>query len=44
MFKKPDDLAKFATYVVQDDFNYTYSYQVNYKGASKVFRPSEAIM
>ena len=43
VFKKPDDLAKFATYVVQDDFNYTYSYQVNYKGTSKVFK-SEAIV
>lgn len=40
-FSSPDDVARFATFVEDDDFNYHYSYQVNYKGASKIFQSEE---
>lgn len=40
-FTKTDDVARFATYVENDDFNYNYSYQVNYKGAAKIFQSEE---
>jgi hypothetical protein len=40
-FTKTDDVARFASFVEDEDFNYTYSYQVNYKGASKIFQSEE---
>ncbi|WP_452223650.1 hypothetical protein [Lacinutrix chionoecetis] len=40
-FSKADDVAHFASFIKDDDFNYTYSYQVNYKGASKIFQSEE---
>lgn len=40
-FTKTDDVARFATYIKDDDYNYSYSYQVNYKGAAKIFQSEE---
>ena len=40
---KTDDVARFATYIKDDDYNYTYSYQVNYKGAAKIFQSEEIL-
>ena len=34
----PDDLGKFATFVENDDWNYTYSYQINYRGQSRIYQ------
>lgn len=42
-FSSPDDIARFATYVKDDDFNYSYSYQVNYIGAAKIFQSKEIV-
>ena len=36
-----DDLAKFAAYIENDDWKYTYSYQVNYRGESRQFQSEE---
>jgi hypothetical protein len=36
-----DDLGKFAAFVEGDDWTYTYSYQVNYRGASQQFQAPE---
>ncbi len=35
------DVAQFASFIKDDDFNYTYSFQVNYKGSSKIFQSEE---
>lgn len=40
-FTSANDVARFATFIEDDDFNYNYSYQVNYKGASKIFQSEE---
>lgn len=40
-FTSPDDVAQFASFIEDDDFNYTYSYQVNYEGASEIFQSEE---
>lgn len=36
-----DDLAKFAAFIENDDWKYTYSYQVNYRGESRQFQSKE---
>ena len=36
-----DGVAKFATFVEGDDWNYTYSYQINYRGESRQFQSPE---
>ncbi|MGV1004993.1 MAG: hypothetical protein ACOYEV_09560 [Candidatus Nanopelagicales bacterium] len=36
-----NDVAKFAAYVENNDWNYTYSYQVNYRGESRQFQSPE---
>lgn len=40
-FTKPDDVHRFATYVENNVWSYKYSYQVNYKGSSKIFQSEE---
>lgn len=35
--RKPEDVDKFTTFIANDSYKYTYSYQVNYKGASERF-------
>ncbi len=35
------DVAKFASFVEADDWNYSYSYQVNYRGESRQFQSPE---
>lgn len=37
-FMKPDDIAKFRSYTENDVWKYKYSYQVNYKGESRIFQ------
>ena len=37
-FKNPDDIKKFATYIENNNWNYTYWYEVNYKGESRTFK------
>ncbi|TMM42020.1 MAG: hypothetical protein E6F99_01675 [Actinobacteria bacterium] len=41
VLKSPDDIGKFATYVEDDDWNYTYSYQINYRGESRVYKSAQ---
>ena len=36
-----DDLGKFAAFVVEDDWKYKYSYQVNYRGQSRRYQSPE---
>ena len=38
VFNKADAIAKFATFVEDDDFSYVYSYQVNYEGTARTFQ------
>lgn len=33
----PDQIGKFASFVANDDYNYEYSYRVNYKNQSRAF-------
>lgn len=35
--RKPDDVDKFTTFIANDSYKYTYSYQVNYKNSSQRF-------
>ncbi len=35
------DVAQFASFVENEDYKYTYSYQVNYKGSSRVFQSKQ---
>jgi hypothetical protein len=37
----PDAVGKFAAFVVNDDWKYKYSYQVNYRGQSRTFQSPE---
>ncbi len=41
VLRAPADMGKFATYVENDNWEYTYSYQVNYKGHSRIFQSEE---
>jgi hypothetical protein len=41
VFRKPDDVGHFATFVEQDNWKYTYSYQINYKGESRIYQSPE---
>jgi hypothetical protein len=41
MLRKPDEIGHFATYVENNNWNYKYSYQVNYKGESRIFQSEE---
>ena len=41
VLNSPDDVAKFAAYVVDDDWKYKYSYQVNYRGQSRRYQSPE---
>ena len=36
-----DDVGKFATFVNDDNWKYTYSYQVNYRGESRIYQSPE---
>jgi hypothetical protein len=36
-----DDVGKFAAFVENDDWKYKYSYQINYRGASRQFQSPE---
>jgi hypothetical protein len=40
-FTKPDDIAKFETFVENNVRKYKYSYQVNYKGVAQAFQSPE---
>ncbi len=40
-FLKPDDVAKFETFIENDVRKYTYSYQVNYKGSAQAYQSPE---
>jgi hypothetical protein len=35
---KPDQIGHFATFVENDNWEYTYTYQINYKGESEVYQ------
>lgn len=37
-FTSPDDMGHFASYVENDNWKYTYNYQVNYRGAARIFQ------
>jgi hypothetical protein len=37
-FTKPDDVGKFETFIENDVRQYTYSYQVNYKGSAQAYQ------
>ena len=37
VFEKPDDRSQFQTYIANDNWKYTYWYEVNYVGSSKTF-------
>lgn len=39
--RNANDLGKFAAYIAGDSYRYKYSYQVNYKNASKSFQSEE---
>lgn len=41
VLNSPDDIGKFAAYVVEDDWKYKYSYQVNYRGESRQYQSPE---
>jgi len=36
-----DDVGKFAVYVENDDWKYKYSYQINYRGESRIYQSPE---
>lgn len=38
MLNSPDAVGKFATYVENDNWKYTYSYQVNFTGETKIYQ------
>ncbi|MCC6456070.1 MAG: hypothetical protein IT328_14040 [Caldilineaceae bacterium] len=38
VLNKPDAIGHFATFVENDNWEYTYSYQINYKGQSQIFQ------
>jgi hypothetical protein len=40
-FTKPDDIAKFETFIENNVRKYKYSYQVNYKGFAQAFQSPE---
>jgi hypothetical protein len=40
-FTSPNEVARFASFRAKDKDKYKYSYQVNYKGSSKVFKSPE---
>lgn len=40
-FSSPDDLARFACFIEDGNQKYRYSYQVNYKGSSKIYQSPE---
>jgi hypothetical protein len=40
-FLKADDVAKFETFIENDVRQYTYSYQVNYKGSAQAYQSPE---
>lgn len=40
-FTSPNETAYFAAYVENDNWKYTYSYQINYEGSSEVFQSRE---
>lgn len=37
-FSKADDVAKFATYIANDNWKYKYWYEVNFKGAARTYK------
>ncbi|WP_127587749.1 hypothetical protein [Paenibacillus koleovorans] len=39
--RKPDDVGKFTTFIANNSYNYKYSYQVNYKNASRSYQSPE---
>jgi len=41
ILRKHDDMGKFASFIKDDVWDYTYSYQVNYKGHSRIFQSEE---
>lgn len=41
ILRKFDDMGKFASFIKDDVWDYTYSYQVNYKGHSRIFQSEE---
>lgn len=41
VLNSPDDIGKFGTFVEDDNWNYTYSYQVNYRGQSRIYQSPE---
>lgn len=41
VLNEPDDIGKFATFVENDNWEYIYSYQINYKGQSRIFQSEE---
>ncbi|MER9067729.1 hypothetical protein NKH84_14340 [Mesorhizobium sp. M0902] len=41
VMNKEEDVGKFAAYVEGDDWKYTYSYQVNYRGESRQYQSPE---
>jgi hypothetical protein len=43
VFTDPNEVAKFATFIENDEWSYTYSYQVNYEGTGKVFQSEDIV-
>jgi hypothetical protein len=43
ILRAPDDVGKFASFIKDDVWDYTYSYQVNYKGHSRIFQSEEIL-
>lgn len=41
VLNNPNAVGKFGTFVENDNWNYTYSYQVNYKGQSRIYQSPE---
>jgi len=41
LLKSVTDVGKFATFIESDNWDYAYSYQINYKGESRVFQSPE---
>jgi hypothetical protein len=41
VLNKPDKVGKFAAFVEANDWKYKYSYQVNYKGQSRIYQSPE---
>lgn len=42
-FTNADDTVQFASFIEDDDNTYTYSYQVNYEGESRIFQSEERV-